>query len=60
MFFGKPLTSDVADPNLKSLSIKLAGCDEERRSRTSRSLCLPSSCISPGLPIMAMKKGLAA
>lgn len=59
MFFGKLSTSDVADPNLKSPSINLAGWDGERMSRTSKVLCLPSSCISPGIPMVAMRKGLA-
>lgn len=60
VFFGKLSTSDVADPNPKSPSTKLADWDGERRSRTSKALCLPLSCISPGLPMMAMRKGLAS
>lgn len=60
IFLGRPSTSDVADPNPKSPSTKLAGWDGEKRSRTRKALCLLSSCISPGLPMVAMRKGLAS
>lgn len=37
-----------------------AGKGGEREARMSKALCLPLFCISPELPLVAMRKGLAA